>query len=174
MIAVHLVKGKSIPFTPRSLVWARGTVRSSSGDPGGDKPLYTLEQATTAGAGVALQNVRRRPGNLLRVCCRAAFDRGFRPFNGRTAHSANPCPGKLFNQSVGVDADIAAYRSYAQFQMSTAATEPRKLSARGSFPRIFNENSPSARSIIRKVAIEIADAAVRRGKEVIDQYLPAM
>jgi hypothetical protein len=45
MIAVHLRDGDWIPFSPNRLVWVSGTFRVSSGDPGGPKPLYALEQA---------------------------------------------------------------------------------------------------------------------------------
>lgn len=50
MIAVHLAAGMQIQFTPRRLVWARGVLRASSGNPGGDKPLYALEEATATPA----------------------------------------------------------------------------------------------------------------------------
>jgi len=45
MIAVHLAPGGPVPFTPRRLIWVRGTFRASSGDPTGSRPLYDLEQA---------------------------------------------------------------------------------------------------------------------------------
>ena len=48
MIAVHLPPGNPVQFTPRSLVWVGGTLRASSGDPAGSRPLYHLEQAQVA------------------------------------------------------------------------------------------------------------------------------
>jgi hypothetical protein len=44
MIAVHL-EGREIKFVPRSLVWAKGILRASSGDPAGSRPLYDLDEA---------------------------------------------------------------------------------------------------------------------------------
>ena len=46
MIAVHLRVGDEIEFVPRNLVWAKGILRASAGDPTGAKPLYDLEEAT--------------------------------------------------------------------------------------------------------------------------------
>ena len=46
MIAVHLAVGNETAFNPRSLVWVKGLLRASSGDPAGAKPLYHLEEAT--------------------------------------------------------------------------------------------------------------------------------
>jgi len=45
MIRVHLLDDARLRFSPRALVWVRGNLRILSGDPNGDKPLYTLEQA---------------------------------------------------------------------------------------------------------------------------------
>ena len=45
MVAVHLEKGNQILFSPRSLVSAWGTFRTSPGDPAGPEPLYHLDQA---------------------------------------------------------------------------------------------------------------------------------
>jgi hypothetical protein len=53
MIAVHLIAGSIIQFSPRSLVWVRGTFRALSGDPAGSRPLYDLEQARVAPASKA-------------------------------------------------------------------------------------------------------------------------
>lgn len=50
MIAVHLIAEEQVQFAPRSLVWVRGVLRASLGDPAGDKPLYNLEQATATPA----------------------------------------------------------------------------------------------------------------------------
>ena len=45
MITVELRNGDSVPFTPRSLVWVRGTLQISRGDPTGSEPLYALANA---------------------------------------------------------------------------------------------------------------------------------
>jgi len=45
MVAVHLENGRQIRFSPRSLISAWGTFRSSSGDPAGPEPLYHLDRA---------------------------------------------------------------------------------------------------------------------------------
>ena len=46
MIAVHLAAGDEIEFVPSSLVWVKGILRASYGNPAGTKPLYDLEEAT--------------------------------------------------------------------------------------------------------------------------------
>ena len=46
MIAVHLAVGEETAFVSRSLVWIKGLLRASSGDPAGAKLLYHLEEAT--------------------------------------------------------------------------------------------------------------------------------
>ena len=46
MIAVHLASQEGIPFSPRSLVWVEGILRTSAGDPAGPKPLYDLEMSS--------------------------------------------------------------------------------------------------------------------------------
>jgi hypothetical protein len=46
MIAVHLSANNEIKFIPGSLVWAKGILRASFGDPAGTKPLYELNEAT--------------------------------------------------------------------------------------------------------------------------------
>lgn len=45
MIAVHLHKDARVQFSPRALVWVRGTIQSLPGEPGGIKPVYVLEPA---------------------------------------------------------------------------------------------------------------------------------
>jgi hypothetical protein len=44
MIVVHL-DAREIRFVPRSLVWAKGILRASPGDPAGSRPLYDLDEA---------------------------------------------------------------------------------------------------------------------------------
>ena len=46
MIAVHLTMGHEVVFVPKGLVWAKGVLRASSGDPAGSTPLYDLDEAT--------------------------------------------------------------------------------------------------------------------------------
>jgi hypothetical protein len=46
MIAVHLTIGHEVEFVPKGLVWAKGILRASSGDPAGSSPLYDLDEAT--------------------------------------------------------------------------------------------------------------------------------
>jgi len=46
MIAVRLAAGSQIEFVSGRLVWAKGILRASYGDPAGAKPLYALEEAT--------------------------------------------------------------------------------------------------------------------------------
>ena len=46
MIAVRLTIGHEIEFVPKGLVWAKGILRASSGDPAGSTPLYDLDEAT--------------------------------------------------------------------------------------------------------------------------------
>lgn len=46
MIAVHLTIGHEVEFVPKGLVWAKGILRASSGDPAGSTPLYNLDEAT--------------------------------------------------------------------------------------------------------------------------------
>ena len=50
MITVHLTAGGHIQFSPRSLVWVRGTLRAPTGDAAGTRPLYDLELARAAPA----------------------------------------------------------------------------------------------------------------------------
>lgn len=50
MIAVHLTIGEATKFVPKRLVWAKGILRASSGDPSGPKPLYDLEAASVVPA----------------------------------------------------------------------------------------------------------------------------
>ncbi|HTN71580.1 MAG TPA: hypothetical protein VMO00_10875 [Methylomirabilota bacterium] len=45
MVAVHLEKGNEVRFSPRRLVSAWGSLRTSPGDPAGPEPLYHLDQA---------------------------------------------------------------------------------------------------------------------------------
>lgn len=45
MIAVHLQENARVQFSPRALVWVWGSLQSLSGDAGGIKPVYVLEQA---------------------------------------------------------------------------------------------------------------------------------
>ena len=45
MIAVHLREADAFSFSPMALVWVSGTLQISSGDPGGSRPLYSLDQA---------------------------------------------------------------------------------------------------------------------------------
>jgi hypothetical protein len=51
MIDVHLRDDARFRFSPHTLVWVRGSLQSLSGDPTGDKPLYTIEQAHAERAG---------------------------------------------------------------------------------------------------------------------------
>jgi hypothetical protein len=45
MIAVRLLDGTRFRFSPRTLVWVRGKLKAKSGDPAGNTPLYSLEEA---------------------------------------------------------------------------------------------------------------------------------
>ena len=51
MITVHLRDGSRARFSPRTLVWVSGSLHPLPGDPIGDKPLYTIEQARAELAG---------------------------------------------------------------------------------------------------------------------------
>jgi hypothetical protein len=57
MVAVHLENGNRIRFSPRSLVSARGTFRTSPEDPAGSQPLYHLDHAQAQPA--ARNDIRR-------------------------------------------------------------------------------------------------------------------
>ncbi len=45
MIAVRLREDDPARFSPMALVWVWGTLRISSGDPAGSRPLYALDHA---------------------------------------------------------------------------------------------------------------------------------
>lgn len=45
MISVRLQGAVRLRFSPRALVWVSGKLQALSGDPVGEKPLYTLDQA---------------------------------------------------------------------------------------------------------------------------------
>ena len=45
MIGVHLRDDARVRFSTHTLVWVWGSLQSLPGDPMGDKPLYTIEQA---------------------------------------------------------------------------------------------------------------------------------
>jgi hypothetical protein len=53
MIAVDLRGGERPQFASGTLVWAKGTMRTSPGDPNDSKPLYRMEQASIERAGAA-------------------------------------------------------------------------------------------------------------------------
>jgi hypothetical protein len=46
MITIYLAAGPPIEFASGSLVWAKGILRASYGDPAGAEPLYELQGAT--------------------------------------------------------------------------------------------------------------------------------
>ncbi len=46
MIAVRLRDSTEVQFSQMGLVWAWGTLRVQSGDPGGPTPLYAIVQAS--------------------------------------------------------------------------------------------------------------------------------
>jgi hypothetical protein len=50
MIEVHLQPDARVRFSSKTLVWVWGTLQASPGDPGGEKPLYTVEQARARSA----------------------------------------------------------------------------------------------------------------------------
>ena len=47
MIEVHLRRGNTARFSGRNLVWVWGILRALPGNPGGDRPLYHVEDART-------------------------------------------------------------------------------------------------------------------------------
>jgi hypothetical protein len=51
MISVHPRDDSRTRFSPRTLVWVSGNLQALPGDPVGDKPLYTIEQARAELAG---------------------------------------------------------------------------------------------------------------------------
>lgn len=51
MITVHLRDDARARFSLRTLVWVSGSLQALPGDPVGDKPLYTIEQARAKLAG---------------------------------------------------------------------------------------------------------------------------
>jgi len=51
MITVHLRADSRSRFSPRTLVWVAGNLLALPGDPVGDKPLQTIEQARAELAG---------------------------------------------------------------------------------------------------------------------------
>jgi hypothetical protein len=51
MITVHLRTGARARFSLRALVWVSGSLQALAGDPVGDRPLYTIEQARAELAG---------------------------------------------------------------------------------------------------------------------------
>jgi len=51
MITVHLRSGTRARFSLRALLWVSGSLQALAGDPVGDRPLYTIEQARAELAG---------------------------------------------------------------------------------------------------------------------------